>query len=147
MSAAPSGALGAEYKRRNPGCRYLGIERDPDAARLAASRLDEVITADVEAEPAAVRPRPVRLHHLWRRAGAHARSLGAAAPPCRGARPDGHVLVCMPNAEHWSFAERLLRGTWDYETAGLFDRTHLRWFTCGDHAPRADRRRAGDRWT
>ena len=39
-----SGALGAEYKRRNPGCRYLGIEPDPDAARIAARRLDEVAT-------------------------------------------------------------------------------------------------------
>jgi glycosyltransferase involved in cell wall biosynthesis len=35
----------------------------------------------------------------------------------------------MPNQEHWSFAERLLRGTWDYEQQGLFDRTHLRWFS------------------
>ena len=42
---------------------------------------------------------------------------------------DGIVLVCMPNQEHWSFAERLLRGTWDYEAQGLFDRTHIRWFS------------------
>jgi glycosyltransferase involved in cell wall biosynthesis len=41
---------------------------------------------------------------------------------------NGTVLICMPNAEHWSFAERLLRGTFDYEDQGLFDRTHLRWF-------------------
>ena len=31
--------------------------------------------------------------------------------------------------EHWSFAARLLRGTWDYEPTGLFDTTHLRWFS------------------
>jgi hypothetical protein len=35
----------------------------------------------------------------------------------------------MPNVEHWSFVERLLRGTWNYEQQGLFDRTHLRWFS------------------
>ena len=35
----------------------------------------------------------------------------------------------MPNLEHWSFAARLLQGTWDYEPSGLFDQTHLRWFT------------------
>ena len=28
-----------------------------------------------------------------------------------------------------SLAARLLTGTFDYETQGLFDRTHLRWFT------------------
>src|ERR1019366_2615137 len=42
--------------------------------------------------------------------------------------PGGVILICMPNVEHWSFAERLLRGTWNYEPEGLFDRTHLRWF-------------------
>ena len=29
--------------------------------------------------------------------------------------PDGVILICIPNLEHWSFAEQLLRGTWDYE--------------------------------
>jgi hypothetical protein len=43
--------------------------------------------------------------------------------------PCGTVLVCMPNAEHWRFALRLLNGSFDYENQGLFDRSHLRWFT------------------
>jgi SAM-dependent methyltransferase len=123
------GALGAEYKRRNPGCRYLGIERDPDAARLAAGRLDEVINGDVEADPLPFGLGPFDciiygdvLEHTrdpWALLRRHAEALS----------PDGTVLVCMPNSDHWSFADRLLRGTWDYEAVGLFDRTHLRWFT------------------
>ena len=39
------------------------------------------------------------------------------------------MLICVPNLEHWTFAARLLGGGWDYEPSGLFDRTHLRWFT------------------
>jgi glycosyltransferase involved in cell wall biosynthesis len=35
----------------------------------------------------------------------------------------------VPNLEHWSFADRLLRGTWKYEQSGLLDDTHLRWFS------------------
>ena len=31
---------------------------------------------------------------------------------------EGVVLLCMPNAEHWSLAERLLRGSWDYPPPG-----------------------------
>lgn len=42
---------------------------------------------------------------------------------------NGVLLACIPNLEHWSFGERLLRGGWRYEDMGLFDRTHLRWFT------------------
>ncbi len=123
------GSLGAEYKRRNPTCRVYGIESDPDSARIAARRLDQVFTGDVEADPL---PFPDQqfdciiygdvLEHLtdpWAVLTAQARALS----------PDGTVLVCMPNVEHWSLAERLLRGTFDYESQGLLDRTHLRWFT------------------
>jgi glycosyltransferase involved in cell wall biosynthesis len=42
---------------------------------------------------------------------------------------EGTILICVPNLEHWSFADRLLRGTWDYEPTGLLDDTHLRWFS------------------
>jgi SAM-dependent methyltransferase len=124
-----TGALGVEFKRRSPACRYLGIDSDPQAARIAAERLDAVATVDVEAEPLPFGPGPFDcivygdvLEHLrdpWALLRRHAGALSA----------DGVVLICMPNAEHWSFAERLLRGTWDYEPIGLFDRTHLRWFT------------------
>jgi SAM-dependent methyltransferase len=124
-----SGALGAEYKRRNPACRYLGIESDPAAARIAARRLDEVTTSDIEAKPFPFGPGPFDciiygdvLEHMrepWALLARHAAAL----------TENGLVLICMPNAEHWSFVERLLRGTWDYEPMGLFDRTHLRWFT------------------
>ena len=124
-----TGALGAEYKRHNPACRYLGIESDPQAARIAAQRLDETAAVDVEAEPLPFGPGPFdcivygdSLEHLrdpWTLLRQHAELLAE----------DGLMLICMPNAEHWSFAERLLRGTFDYEPIGLFDRTHLRWFT------------------
>ncbi len=128
-----SGALGAEYKRRNPRARYLGVESDAAAGEVARGRLDAVFRADLNTNPlpfaAEVPPGSVDciiygdvLEHLVDPAAvllAHAALLSE----------NGVVLVCMPNMEHWSFAERLLRGTWDYDVQGLFDRTHIRWFT------------------
>ena len=33
--------------------------------------------------------------------------------------PDGMMLICVSNVEHWSLTERLLRGTLRYEDIGL----------------------------
>ncbi|MDE1906781.1 MAG: methyltransferase domain-containing protein [Rhodospirillales bacterium] len=124
------GALGADYLRRNPACRVLGIEMDEAAAAHARQRLSEVFVGNVENTPMPFEvPDGIDcivygdvLEHLtdpWAVLKEHAKYLS----------PQGTVLVCMPNVEHWSFAARLLTGSFDYEDQGLFDRTHLRWFT------------------
>jgi 2-polyprenyl-3-methyl-5-hydroxy-6-metoxy-1,4-benzoquinol methylase len=42
----------------------------------------------------------------------------------------GTLLVSLPNVRHYSVVLPLLfQGRWDYEVAGLLDRTHLRFFT------------------
>jgi len=123
-------ALAAHYRRRNPRARLLGIDKDPAIAAIAIERLDELATVDVEVDPL---PFDVSegidcivygdiLEHLadpWTVLTRQAEAL----------TPDGMILMCVPNVEHWSFAERLLRGVWDYEPTGLFDNTHLRWFS------------------
>ena len=124
-----AGALGLEFKRRNPSARVYGIEHDAEAAAIAAARLDVVAHVDVEAEPFPFGDTMFdciiygdALEHLrdpWRLLRLQAARLA----------PKGVMLICMPNVEHWSFADRLLRGTFDYENSGLLDRTHLRWFT------------------
>jgi SAM-dependent methyltransferase len=124
-----TGALGMAYRRLNPRARLLGIEVDSDAASIAAERLDDVATVDVETDPLPFDASDLDcvvygdvLEHLrepWPVISHHAAALGR----------DGTLLICVPNVEHWSFIERLLRGTWDYDAAGLFDRTHLRWFS------------------
>jgi methionine biosynthesis protein MetW len=44
-------------------------------------------------------------------------------------KPDGIVLVSVPNIAHWSVRLNLLRGRFDHEPVGIMDATHLRWFT------------------
>ena len=124
------GALGADYLRRNPGCRVLGMEINEAAAAHAKQRISEVFVGDVEKTPMPFNvPDGIDciiygdvLEHLsdpWAVLKEHAKYLS----------PQGTVLVCMPNIEHWSFVARLLLGKFEYEDNGLFDRTHLRWFT------------------
>lgn len=124
------GALGADYLRRNPNARVLGIDTDEAALMHARNRITEVFCGDVEKTPMPFDvPEGIDciiygdvLEHLvdpWGLLAEHAKHLS----------PQGTVLVCMPNAEHWSFSARLLTGSFDYDEQGLFDRTHLRWFT------------------
>ncbi len=125
-----TGALGAAYRQRNPRALLLGIEKDPETAAIAAQRLDQVAVVDVETDPLPFQlAAPIDcivygdvLEHLeapWETLRHHIDALS----------DDGTVLICIPNVEHWSFAARLLQGTWDYEPSGLLDATHLRWFS------------------
>jgi SAM-dependent methyltransferase len=125
-----TGSLGAAYRQLNPRALLLGIDNDPQAAAVAARRFDQVAVTDVETDPL-----PFQLdegidciiygdvlEHLenpWEMLRRHVDALSE----------DGTILICVPNVEHWSFAARLLRGTWDYEPSGLLDATHLRWFS------------------
>jgi len=125
-----AGSLGAAYRLRNPRARLLGIDSHPELLAVAAERLDEVALVNVEDDPLPFDvPEGIDcvvygdiLEHLsdpWPVLRRHIDVL----------TPDGTLLICIPNLEHWSFAERLLRGNWDYEPHGLLDRTHLRWFS------------------
>lgn len=44
-------------------------------------------------------------------------------------KPHGFIVVSVPNIRHFSVLQMLLRGRWDYEDAGIMDRTHVHFFT------------------
>jgi SAM-dependent methyltransferase len=125
-----TGSLLAAYRRLNPRARLLGIDKDPRVAEIAAQRLDEVAVVDVERNPMPFElDRPIDcivygdvLEHMQDPLSLLRRHMAALSD-------EGTILICVPNVEHWSFAERLLRGTWNYEPSGLLDDTHLRWFS------------------
>jgi SAM-dependent methyltransferase len=124
------GALGAAYRKLNPKARLFGIEIDPAAAMIAAGRMDHVANVDAENHPL-----PFALDEpidciIYGDTLEHMRDpllLLRAQLPVLAA--NGTVLVCLPNVEHWTFVARLLAGNWHYESDGLLDQTHLRWFT------------------
>jgi glycosyltransferase involved in cell wall biosynthesis/SAM-dependent methyltransferase len=125
-----AGALGAAFKAINPSCVYVGLEQDAAASAMAAGRLDHVLRADAE-DPALELPAlpPLDalvygdvLEHLrepWAVLARHVPLLS----------DDGLLIACIPNVQHWSVLEHLLHGRWPLAEEGIFDRTHLRWFT------------------
>jgi methionine biosynthesis protein MetW len=131
-----SGALGAALKRRQR-CEVVGIEIDPAYAADARDRLDRVVQADLEE---LARRDDLReelgtfdcliagdvLEHLADPWSVLRRLAGLVAP---GAT----VVVSLPNVRYWhTFWALGVRGTWPRDDFGVFDRTHLRWFTLRD---------------
>jgi 2-polyprenyl-3-methyl-5-hydroxy-6-metoxy-1,4-benzoquinol methylase len=123
-----TGTTGAALKQRQDA-HVTGVELEPAYAREAAARLDEVITGDVEA----ARPHGSYdaliaadiLEHLkdpWTALRRYAALL----------EPGGTAVVSLPNVGHWSTYANLARGTWPRKPEGIFDATHLRWFTLRD---------------
>lgn len=129
-----NGSLGAALKRRQPAM-VVGVEISLEYAREAERRLDRVITSDVEAflsgRPPAEAPFDCLiaadiLEHLvdpWQ-------SLSRAVTLLE---PGSTAVVSLPNVTYWRALWRVIRsGRWPLEDQGIFDRTHLRWFTHDD---------------
>jgi trans-aconitate methyltransferase len=125
-----TGATGAALKARQDA-EVVGVEREPDYAREAQARLDRVIVADVERlDPSGLGRFDALiaadvLEHLvdpWAALRRYAALL----------EPGGTAVVSLPNVGHWSTYAYLLRGTWPRKPEGIFDATHLRWFTLRD---------------
>jgi len=125
-----SGALAREYKKLNPGCRYVGVEIASEYADLARHHCDEVEVLDLEnADDATVAEFDADCW-VFGDVLEHLRDPWSLLRKIRSTIPTGgYVVACIPNAQHWSVQARLSCGLLRYEDMGLLDRTHLRWFT------------------
>ncbi len=48
-------------------------------------------------------------------------------------KPGGKIIISLPNVAHVElFIQVYIKGTWPKNPRGIFDRTHLRWFTRKD---------------
>ncbi|MCW3028848.1 MAG: hypothetical protein JWN81_2059 [Solirubrobacterales bacterium] len=129
-----TGALGSALKARN-GAFVLGVEIDPEYAREAEERLDRVVVADAETFLGEGKPEDAPFDCL---VGADVfehltdpwKALDRAANLLE---PGATVVISLPNVLHWPGLWRIIiGGRWPRDDAGVFDRTHLRWFTMRD---------------
>lgn len=108
---------------------YAGVELFEPAAAAARKVLSEVVVGDVE-----------RLVLPWAPASFDVLILSevlehlidpwaALARLAELVRPEGRVLASSPNVSHWRVIRELLAGRFEHSDRGVFDRTHLRWFT------------------
>jgi trans-aconitate methyltransferase len=122
------GALGRGLKQQRQTLEVRGVEIDEAAAMRARAYLDDVSCASADAPVPASWPMPDCvvfadvLEHLtdpWQCLKLWRNRLAEG----------GTLIVSLPNVLHYSAFMPLLRGRWDYGSAGVMDRTHLRFFT------------------
>ncbi len=130
-----NGALGASLRQAVPGRRVWGIELDPEFARVAASRLDDVLCADLgaldwsQAFPG-ITFDCIILADVLEHLADPAATLHAAR---QRLQPGGCLVISLPNIRHVSaFFAIYVGGRFPQRQRGIFDSTHLRWFTLAD---------------
>jgi SAM-dependent methyltransferase len=130
------GRLGAFVKERYPDTHVTGIEMSPAAAAIARTRIDRVIESrleDIDFAAHDIAPASIDaffagdvLEHMvdpWH-ALVRIREL---------VTPDAQVVVSLPNVRNLAIHAQLHNeGVWRYDTHGLMDITHIRFFALRD---------------
>ena len=126
-----SGRLAQAYKRINPDCNYTGVEADPVEAAHARALCDEVLQLDIETMNESF----YALHSkckvwIFDSTLTQMRNPWDVLTLVRQTIPaDGCVVARLPNAQHWSILAKLSVGDFRYDSGGLLDCSHFRYFT------------------
>lgn len=120
----------AHLLKTEKNCKVWGLEVNPDAAKEARSVCEEVWENDLDWED------PFRGVNQKFDYIVFADVLEHTKYPARVLEKtkdilndDGEVLISIPNIAHMSARLELLNGSFEYERTGIFDDTHLKYFT------------------
>jgi 2-polyprenyl-3-methyl-5-hydroxy-6-metoxy-1,4-benzoquinol methylase len=126
------GTVGEQIKQRNRDTKVTGIEIDKAMAEVAKGKLDRVIIGNIEEIDLAALFQPGKFDCVifgdileqiidpWYLMKRITNYLSV----------DGVVIASIPNIRYYETILNLLfRGYWPYRERGIYDKTHLRFFT------------------
>ena len=129
LGAGP-GTLG-QYLSAIKQCTVDGVEYDPAQAQIAASFYRDLQVADLEqADLTKIFAGQQYDYIVCADVLEHLRNPGHVADQLPDLlKPDGRILLSIPNVAHAGLIADLLAGEFRYGPEGLLDETHVRFFT------------------
>lgn len=122
------------------GCIVVGVEPDAAAAATARAHCVSVTVGDFEHPETRTALTGPFDAVIFGDVLEHMRNPGATlAATGELLAPGGRIVASIPNIAHWSARAQLLLGRFPYADSGLFDATHLRFFTRGSARELAER--------
>lgn len=123
-----SGKMGAAIRHRQKAT-VVGIELNPAVALEARKVLDEVHTLDVERDPVEFSGSEFDCC-VCADVIEHLREPAVFLKRVRQwLTDDGRLVFSVPNVQHHTVVRSLLEGNFTYQSAGLLDHDHVRFFT------------------
>jgi len=124
-----AGAVGRRLLQEGKASSVVGVELFAAAAQEAARHYSAVHTGDIEEMTL-----PYAAHFDYVLCGdilEHLKDPYSIVKKIHGwLKDDGRLVCSLPNVRHWKvLADLAFHGAWDYQDAGVMDRTHLRFFT------------------
>jgi 2-polyprenyl-3-methyl-5-hydroxy-6-metoxy-1,4-benzoquinol methylase len=124
------GGFGSRLKAKSDNCKVCGIEPNPDAAKIAESRLDQVYCGTFEE---AIHQMDDKTFDciVFNDVLEHFPNPDLILRDClRILRPNGLVVASIPNILYfYQIWEILIEQDFRYKDDGILDNTHLRFFT------------------
>lgn len=124
-----NGRLGQRFKDLNPSTHWHGIEINPHAANQARKHLDKVTVANldqIDTKELGKNYDTVVIGDLLEHLSNPEKTLETLYDITS---KDAILVCCVPNMSHFSVIQRLIGGDIAYDSAGLLDKTHTKFFS------------------
>ncbi len=122
----------SEYLIKENLCSVTGIELDLASSELAKDKATKIICGDLETSDTWEKIYGLGQFDIIMACAVleHLKAPDLCLKRCKDALiPTGKMLITLPNINHWSARLRFAFGKFHYDEYGLFDNTHLRFFT------------------
>jgi methionine biosynthesis protein MetW len=125
-----------EYLKKDKQCQVLAVEADEQQAEMARARGIEVITGLIDDATTCEALSNHTLQHGRFQIIFMSQVIEHIARPDQTLNllkqwlhPQGSLVISTCSIAHWKCRLKILMGQWEYEEYGIFDNSHLRFFT------------------